>query len=435
MTYDELTRYLFGLRRFGIRLGLENVQRLLEELGNPHTKFPSIHIAGTNGKGSTGAFIECIWRLAGYRTGLYTSPHLLDFRERICVDQEKIPLSRVVELLDRLRGLIERYSCTFFEVMTAISFAYFAEKGVDLAVVETGLGGRLDATNVIHPLLTIITEIDLDHTLYLGDTVEKVAYEKAGIIKPGVDLITTATSDVALKVFQEICQARGSRLLPIDHYCELDGVQVTDRYSCFNLRTRLRHYPDLILSLLGRHQIRNATAAILAAEILQERYPRITPRVIADALRQTFWPGRLQVLRWKPTVVLDAAHNPNGIQILVQAVREIFRYRRCWVVMGVLRDKDYEGMLQEIAPMAHYFLAVTPNSDRALPSKTLAEVAARYLSPFGHYSNPVEGYQEALRRAHPEDLICITGSNYTISEILKLFADGSEFTPSAGLSG
>lgn len=421
MTDNEMVRYLFGLGRFGLRLGLENIRRLLKILGNPEERFKGIHIAGTNGKGSTGAMIESMLRCAGYRTGLYTSPHLVDFRERITVAGEWISLQDFRQYFEFLLPAIEEFSCTFFEVMTAVAFAYFADIKVDFAVVETGLGGRLDATNILNPVLTVITEIGLDHTQELGSTVPEIAAEKAGIIKPGVDLVCSASLSAALEVFENTCRERQSRFFPVVREVRIENVKLTQEGTEFDLTTAQAKYPALRLSLLGDYQIRNATAAIKVMELLQEQGFWIPWQAIYEGLWQTFWPGRLEIMQRDPVVVLDTAHNPDGVRHAVRAIQQIFDYEHLYFVVGILRDKNHKEMIATIASTADFVVTVTPNSSRALSASDLAAEAKKWTNNVRAEDDILRGFDRALKMACSDDLICVIGSHFTVSEVVRYY--------------
>ncbi len=418
---SEIATYLFALRRYGIRLGLENIARLLRVLGNPQEKFAAVHIAGTNGKGSTGALLAAILRQAGLKTGLYVSPHLVSFRERIQVNGGWIPLAEVTERVKRLQSTIDTYHCTFFEVMTALAFDYFAAQEVAVTVVETGLGGRLDATNILQPVLSVITEIALDHMADLGSTIRDIAREKAGIVKFGVPLVVSAHRQEALDVVATICSERESPFHAVTRECRFSEVQTGPAGTIFSARTPVRDYQQLRVNLLGRHQICNALTAVRAAELLSEQGYPIDEGAIRRGLATAKWPGRFEIFSSAPTVVLDIAHNPNGIRQLVKTFQEIFPGKKAWVLIGVLADKDFESMVQEITPIAARVLATAPANPRALvPEKLAAEFAARGVKA-GKKATVRAGVDFFREHALREDILIVTGSNYTVSEALSAF--------------
>jgi len=431
LSYDDALKFLFGLERFGWKLGLERVEALLASLGNPQKQFASVHIAGTNGKGSTAAMLESVLRQGGYRTGLYTSPHLVDATERIKVNGQDISREDLGRLTARLRPGIEEFHCTFFEAMTAIAFLYFAEQGVQIAVVETGLGGRLDATNVLRPLLTIITEIGLDHTEHLGPTLEDIAREKAGIIKQGVPCLAGSRNRKVLKILREICDEKNAEFIPVFERYHPMSRRLREEGTLFDVTFGLHHWQELSLPLVGKHQVDNATIAIAAANALNDQSYKLSYERLHWGLAMVHWPGRLQKLQEAPKVILDVAHNPDGMQTVREALERIYDYDRLFLLLGVLADKDYRSMVKTMMPLVDTLVCVRPPSERALDPRTLAQAAAQSGRRFGRRSaqaNPIiqvienlsEGYHWLLRRAVPEDLICITGSHYVVGEILKI---------------
>ncbi len=415
---ETLTHYLFSLRRFGIRLGLENISRLLAVLHNPQQKFKAIHIAGTNGKGSTSAMIASILQTAGLTTGLYVSPHLISFQERIRVNDHWIPIEAVQHYLNQLRMTIEAYHCTFFEVMTAIAFAYFAENNVDFAVIETGLGGRLDATNVLRPVVSVITEIDLDHTGTLGGSIRDIAREKAGIIKENTPVVTSAHHLEAIEVFEAICNERHSRLHPVAKECRYEDVKISQQGTVFRVQTPMRMYESVHLKLHGIHQICNAIAAIRAIELLNGWGTGVSKAQILEGLGNTYWPGRFEIYLSRPTIILDIAHNPNGLKQLVRTFEHVFPGRSFVLMMGVLADKNFEAMVDEVLPKTREAIAVQPDNPRALTSEMLAEVF-RKKGIVAHDGGMVkDGLAAFFKNFSREDILVITGSNYTVSDAL-----------------
>ncbi|NOY76927.1 MAG: bifunctional folylpolyglutamate synthase/dihydrofolate synthase [Calditrichaeota bacterium] len=415
---DALTRYLFSLRRFGVRLGLENIFRLLAALQHPQRKFRAVHIAGTNGKGSTGAMIASILQTAGWTTGLYVSPHLVSFQERIRVNNRWIPIDAVQLYLNQLLSTIETYHCTFFEVMTAIAFAYFADKNVDIAVVETGLGGRLDATNVLHPMVSVITEIDLDHTGTLGGNIRDIAREKAGIIKENTPVVTSAHHADAIEVFETICAERHSPLHPVVEECRYADVKISLQGTSFRIQTPEQEYKSVHMPLHGIHQICNAIAAVRTAELLNDQGTAVSRSHILDGLGKTYWPGRFEIYWNRPTLILDIAHNPNGLKQLVRTFDHVFPGQTFILMMGVLADKNFEAMVDELLPKTREAIAVQPNNPRALRSEMLAEVFRKKGVPARDRGTIKNGLADFFKRFSKEDILVITGSNYTVSDAL-----------------
>jgi dihydrofolate synthase/folylpolyglutamate synthase len=423
--YIEATQYLFQLRRFGWRPGLDTIQHLLARLGNPQARFPAVHVGGTNGKGSTAAILAAILRAAGRRTALYTSPHLVSFTERMQVDGEPIAEAEVAKLTGELRALCAVHfppggsppHPTFFEIATAMAFQYFCSRGVEAAVVEVGLGGRLDATNVLQPLAAVITNVSLEHQEYLGATVAEIAREKAGIVKPGVPVLCGAAGE-PLAVIREVAAGRGAPLLALReaYTWTLRDSGLTGQR--FDLAGPVRRYEDLRLPLAGGHQVENAVAAVAAAETLEGAGLGVTAETIRRGLERAVWPGRLQVLQERPRVLLDGAHNPAGVDALV-AFLEAQRATlgRLTLVFGVLQGKDARAMLARLAPFAERIILTRPPTDRAADPHALARVLGGPGSV--RVAADVPAALALARDAAGEDgTVLVTGSLYTVGAAL-----------------
>jgi dihydrofolate synthase/folylpolyglutamate synthase len=433
VTYTEATEFLFSLRRFGWRLGLETVQRLLDLLDNPHRVVPCVHIGGTNGKGSTAAMLSAILQAAGYRTGLYTSPHLLGFTERIRVHGAAIPEREVTRLTAQLKDLCSAHfaQCplpsppsdrlphpTFFELTTAMAFAHFDRQAVEAAVIEVGLGGRFDATNVITPRLAVVTNVSLEHQEYLGRTLPEIAMEKAGIIKPGVPVVT-ATRDEGHEVIRRTAADRGAPLVPIPEAYAWRIRESGLVGQTLDLTGPNRSYAALQIPLAGRHQAENAVTAIAAAEVLEAQGFRLGETAIRRGLHQARWPGRLQIVSDRPRILLDGAHNPAGAQALATFVAEHRSIlNRLILVFGVLRDKDWEAMLAVLGPLADQAILTHPPADRGADPHDLI-TADRYCPKVEIAADPREGIALARAVARPEDTILVTGSLYTVAAALR----------------
>ncbi len=436
ISYQETLNYLFGLQRFGIKLGLTNISILLRELGNPHSGLPAVHIAGSNGKGSTAAFLTSILQQGGWRVGLYTSPHLIDFTERIQVNGQSIPVSRVVELTKHIRGTVdklisrgeidftsdqgplakevdlEKAYITFFEFTTAMAFLYFREKGVDIAVIETGLGGRLDATNVIDPLISLITPISLEHKQYLGRTLRQIAWEKAGIIKPQRPVFTSAHQPKVLEVLRQRCAELNSPfyIWRKDFQARRRGPGVID------FRGRKNFWPNLTLGLLGTHQIVNASLALVAAEALSELGYSLAEEHIRKGVRQVKWPGRLELIGEKPRILLDGAHNPGATKVLKKALLEEFPRQRLILVLGIMGDKDIRQMMANLVPLADLLILTKPKLERSAPLEVLKKEAAIFHKKMLEIPDVAEALEGALAIAEEKDLIVVSGSLFTVGE-------------------
>ena len=432
MTYTEATEFLFSLRRFGWRLGLETIQRLLDLLGNPQRGVPSVHIGGTNGKGSTAAMVAAILQAAGHRTGLYTSPHLLDFTERIRVNGHPIGEAEVTRLTARLKELCAAHFAhspmpnapsdrlphpTFFELTTAMAFQCFLQEATEAVVIEVGLGGRFDATNVITPQVSVVTNVSLEHQEYLGRTLPEIAREKAGIVKPGVSVVT-ATRGEGYEVIRQAAADRKAPLIPIQEAYAWTIRESALTGQTFDLAGPTRRYAGLRIPLAGRHQTENAVAAIAAVEVLEAQGFRVGEAAIHHGLEQARWPGRLQIVSHRPLTLLDGAHNPAGAQALAAFVAEHRSLlNRLILVFGVLRDKDWEAMLGPLGRLADQTILTHPPADRGADPHELV-AADRYCPKVEIAADPGEGVALARSVAHPEDTILVTGSLYTVAAAL-----------------
>lgn len=419
MKYSDTIEYLYDLQKYGMKFGLDNIRRLMSLLGGPQRSFSSVHVAGTNGKGSTSAMLESLLRTNKVRTGLFTSPHLVSFTERIRVNGEEISEDAVIELADEVRKAaagVEDFCPTFFEVVTSIAFLYFMRMKVEWAVVEVGLGGRLDATNIIQPEVTVITSIGIDHREFLGDTLEEIAREKAGIIKHGVPVVTAEQSPEVMKVIQQRCAEMGAPLFRFNS--EFSAERASGDAETVSLHYKGKNaYRDVGLSLAGEHQIGNAALAIKAAEVLSEKHPEMGFDV-RKGLGVVNWPGRLEMIRENPPILIDGAHNPHAAMVLAAHLQKLLgtRYRRILMVAGVMGDKDIRGILRPLLPLAAEIIFASPAYGRAASAEKLQSCA----TDLGYASKTAGSVAGALTRAEglygPGDLIVVTGSFYTIGE-------------------
>ena len=422
--YLKSIDYLYGLEKFGMIFGLTQMERILEAIGNPHREIQAIHVGGTNGKGSTAAMMASILRREGYRVGLYTSPHLLRFTERIKVDGKEIGKEEVAALTGWMREQIEVAKIsppfTFFDFTTAMAFLFFKEKMVDLVVLEVGLGGRLDSTNVVNPLLSVITNIAKDHEEHLGKGILRIAREKAGIIKDGCPLVTAATQPSVLHLFSTICHEKGS-----------PGFRVGKEFRYTRAGEKSFHYEGLQrklwgieLNLMGFHQIINATTALGTMEILENMGYPVSTESMVEGLREVEWPGRMEMIQSSPRVLLDGAHNPAGALVLKEALKRDFQYDHLILLIGVMKDKDIDSILQSLAPLADRILLTRPHCERAAPPALLKKALGRD----GKKAEIIEDFGEAMDRGLSitagGDLLCITGSLYTVGEARVYFRPG-----------
>lgn len=426
MNYNEAMDYIKGTAKFGSNLGLQRTERILNILGNPHLKLKAVHIGGTNGKGSTTAMITQSLMEAGYRVGMYTSPYLEEFEERIQIQGENIPKDKLASVVSKVseavcRVINEGYDHpTEFEIITCAMFLYFYEEGVDIAIIEVGLGGRLDSTNVISPILSIITSISMDHMQVLGDTIAKIAYEKAGIIKNHVPLILYPQSEEALRVIEDTVSSKECSLIKVEENCSVHfcGVEESE-YQRIKIDSRSDKY-NIKLHLLGSHQLLNCATAVTAMETLNTLGFKVTREHIIAAMEKVVWKGRLEVMKKKPLVVIDGAHNIDGIKKLKESVGTYFHYKNMVLILGILADKEVHSMVKELVPLADKVITVTPHSDRAQLSKELEKVVSEHTSQCESIENYEEAYNRALSLAGDDTLILISGSLYMIGDMRKI---------------
>ncbi len=416
-SYQETIQYLYNLQFSGIKLGLDNISALLEFWNHPQKRWPAIHIAGTNGKGSTAAFFYSILKKAGFRVGLYTSPHLVDFSERIRVNDRLIPWETIVAYTRDLKPQIESVKPTFFEATTAIAFRYFAEQQVDIAVVETGLGGRLDATNLVQPLLTVITPISIDHEQFLGKGVLSIAKEKAGIIKKSTPCVTNNTDPEILEILNEKCEEQHAELTVVDPAKAARVLNENIDGSRFDLVAPDLELPGLEISLAGEHQRQNA--ALAAIGIKKIRDFSISEQTLRDGLREATWAGRLQIVRRQPLTLLDVGHNPHGIRQIFHFLKRLFPGRRFHVILGLAKDKDYhtivdilKGYVAEVAVIEHF-------SDRELPAAILAEELRNKDIKLEKYETVEDAYRNFPGRMKSNGVLIILGSHYLAGAFLQ----------------
>lgn len=411
--YTEALDFILAREHFGIKLGLHNITAFLEASGRPHDRFPSVHIAGTNGKGSTAAAIDAIMRKAGYRVGIFTSPHLVDFRERFRVNGKQVTREYVTRFIAKHRSIIEEHRITFFEVCTALAFNYFADRKVDLAVVEVGLGGRLDATNTLTPLLSIITDISYDHTNILGETLRKIAYEKAGIIKEKTPVLAGFLPPEASREVARVCKNRKAPLSMISAGdFSLNGVPFQ-----FDFHHNGIAVPKLRFALPGRHQIGNATIAVRAVHLLAENGFAVTKQAIRSGLKETFWPGRFEIIRKDggPTVILDVGHNPAGVKATVDCFKEMFPGKRARVVMGFVRYKSLKEIVATLEPIIDRVEIACLKTERSTDPN---EIASHFKdrSRVTISSSVVSSARKLIESAKRDDIILVCGSHYAVGE-------------------
>lgn len=414
ISYEEAVAYLYSLQKYGIKFGLSKTSNLLKAFGNPHRGAAYLHIAGTNGKGSVAAMIESILMRSGFKVGFYCSPHLVRFTERFRVNGREISPEHVADLVSEVKEHVDPVEPpTFFEFTTAMGLIYFAREKTDVSIMEVGMGGRLDATNVIRPKVCVITNISLDHQAFLGRRLSDIAGEKAGIIKRGVDLVTGATQPAILRFFEKVCEERGASLLRLGKDIR---IRVKDsKLYYYGLDQCLR---GLEVALFGRHQYRNAALALGVIEVLKRKGYRISERDMREGLKSPRWPGRLHTVSRNPLVVLDGAHNPAAMKSLMRSVTRDLNYDRLILVLGVMADKDIAGIIRTIVPAADFVICTRPEYYRAAPPETLMK-AALPIWKEGEVSPTLSvALKRAIDKAGPNDLILVTGSLFTVGEAM-----------------
>jgi dihydrofolate synthase/folylpolyglutamate synthase len=449
MTYDESVRYLLSLGRelaaprqpamggtagaAAQKFDLRNISILADRLNNPQRTCPCVHIAGTNGKGSTAAMLESILRRAGLKTGLYTSPHLVLINERIRVAGEDISDADFSAAFSRVHAFIEVLLAsgslaahpTYFECLTAMAFDHFARVPVDFAIYEVGMGGRLDSTNIVMPEVAVITQIDFDHESFLGHSIEEIAAEKAGIIKPGAWVVSSAERPEARAVIARRCTELDARLIEVDTAYQVENLRSENGcYRAEVLPARAQRRIPLALAIPGRYQVRNALAALAAARLLAERGFPTDDSTIAHGIAATRWPGRLELVQQNPAVFLDGTHNPAGARTLLDFWNENFPGRRIHLVYGAMRDKAVDEIAGLLFPHASSVTLTEPRQTRAITAAELARIAGHFVSSgrLEVVPDPAEALEHALSLAAPSDAVFATGSLYLAGDLRRYWA-------------
>lgn len=428
MDYKEAMEYINCTAKFGSNLGLLRIKKLLEYMGNPEKDIKCIHVAGTNGKGSVSSMISRILADSGLKVGTYTSPHLERFTERITINDKEIPEDDVARIISSMEPIINRIigegyeHPTEFEIITAMMFKYFSENKIDCGVIEVGLGGRLDATNVITPLISVITTISIDHVDILGDTLGKIAYEKAGIIKEHGTVVVYPQEAEANEVIKRVCSESKATMIAV----KSEGVILKSHSidgQIFDLDINGESYENLSIKLLGRHQLLNAKTAITAVKALSIFKIHIDKSSVYKGLSNVRWPGRLEVMGGDPIILLDGAHNLQGIESLVDALKIYFKYNKLVLVMGVLRDKEVREMCEKIMPLADTIITTLPTSHRALPAQELDKIAASFCSDIFTFPHSEDAYRKGIEKTNKGDLLLFCGSLYMIGNIRTILQE------------
>ncbi|MFC1930523.1 bifunctional folylpolyglutamate synthase/dihydrofolate synthase [Chloroflexota bacterium] len=433
MNYKQAMDYVFGFTDYEKMAGvayqeenfdLKRMESLLKRIDNPHLSAKTVHIAGTKGKGSTGIMVATALSASGYSTGLFTSPHLLTLRERFKIDGDLINEQEFTDLIEELKPHVDHTdkqknhgNMTSFEILTVAAFSFFQKNKVEFQVMEVGLGGRLDATNVVEPEVCIITPISLDHTDILGDTLEKIAQEKAGIIKNGATVVSGPQPEEVMEVIEETCKKKKAELIKvgIDVTWQLRKANMRSQY--FQVTTKICTY-NLVIPLLGEHQLENAATAVAALEVLSEKYPAVTPQSIATGLARVYWQGRLQILLRRPLVVVDGAHNGDSMRRLKEALAKSFRYQKMVLIIGASSDKDIRGMVEEMASLADTVVVTRSQHPRSMEVDKLEKEFRSYRIEPQIEENIPDALKYALSVAELGDLILVTGSLFVVAEVI-----------------
>ena len=411
--YQNCLEEMFNLRRFGIKLGLDTIRHILDGLGNPQDEFNTIHVAGTNGKGSVAATLSSILRHSGYKTGLYTSPHLVRFNERIVVDDEPIEDDDVLDGYRAIKQIDHGVrEPTFFECTTAMALHYFRRQKVQWAIIETGMGGRLDASNIICPKLSIITNVSLEHSEYLGKTIKQIAIEKAGIIKQGIPVVTGVKQPSAINVVQTTAATKQAPL-----YVKGKDFRVRRASNnTFTFQGPNTKWTGLKTPLVGRHQLDNASLALAGCDVLLSELGQINEYNIKQGLRHTKWPGRLEKVNDEPLTILDGAHNLIAARALTKYLKSHMADRRIIMVVGILDDKPYRAMLEALVPICQRVIITQPKIQRALPTAILEKVAREFTKQVDVIPEVGRAVKVAMESSSADDVVCIAGSLYVVGE-------------------
>lgn len=417
--YVSAEKFILSREFFGMKLGLDNITEFLSDIGSPQNQYLTIHIAGTNGKGSTASMLASMLSAAGYKTGLFTSPHLVSLRERAKVNGRKISTRSVTGFVDRHRADLTRRKLSFFELVTAMALDHFRRSQVDIAVIETGLGGRLDATNVLAPILTIITDISRDHMEILGPGLSRIAREKAGIIKPSVPNLVGFLPAEAEQVIRSVCARRGApfhRMKRSEFTVDLERMRLDFKSNGFAFR-------NLQPSLYGQHQMRNSALALKAVSLLQQAGLAVSKRAVYEGLASTNWPGRFQVIagRNRPTHIFDVGHNVGGVQAFVESFQRRFPGKRSLIITGFVKKKEHQKMFDALSSIAGEYALVPLKSQRSVPLDELMEQTNWRGIKVRRFASLEAAYKKLLKQTASDDIISIIGSHYLVGEFFGKF--------------
>ena len=437
---EKTLNYLYSLIPKGIKLGLKNISTVLNGLGNPQLNTPTIHIAGTNGKGSTAAFCESILRNAGYKVGLYTSPHLNHFGERIQINRVPLSENELIQLVAKVKHVVEnlKIPITFFEFATAMAFLHFAEQETDINVLEVGMGGRLDATSLCKGDITIITSIAKDHTSYLGTKIEEITFEKASVIKEGGTVFAIKGTKKVHEVIKSISDIKSATAQFLGEHFVLKKNPGQNSPSLITYQNPNVCLKDLEISLAGGFQASNAALALSAClHHARKSGKEISEQSIRTSLKNTSWAGRMEVISSRPTILLDIAHNPAAVKEMAKSAQKLFSYTRVIVIYGAMKDKQSDEMLQELTNFADHFILVRPNQERSENPTRFKKILKKYNTPCEVIESIPKAIRKVKQTALSDDMVCITGSIFTVGEAKHYLENESDFkttiSPSTGL--
>ncbi|MFH2092348.1 MAG: folylpolyglutamate synthase/dihydrofolate synthase family protein [Pseudomonadota bacterium] len=430
-TYQECLDRIYKLGRFGIKLELDTILNILTSLHNPQKNYPVVHIAGTNGKGSTATYIASILQAAGFKTGVYTSPHLVRFNERITINGQQIADEDVVKTFESVNAVdIGKRKATFFEIATAMAFVHFSNENVDWAVIETGMGGRYDATNIVKPQVSVITNLSIEHTSYLGHTIKALAREKGGIIKESCPVVTAVSQPSGIEVLKTLAQEKSSALFQFKK--DFSARKQTGR-ELIDYKGIFQNFDSLVKPLPGDHQKENLSLALAACELIFDKFKPLDKRydltlnLVKAGLAMAKWPGRLEHIQEKPLVILDGAHNLHASKVLKNYLTATLKDKRLTLVIGILDDKPYEKMLENLVPCAHQVIVTMARIDRSLEPAVLKQAIQKLSSiPVTIIKDVKQAVAHAIELSGENDAVCIAGSLYVAGEAKEKFDNDLE---------
>lgn len=421
MTYEQFLQEIYIKKAGKAKLTLARIKNFLAATGNPQQKLNGINIAGTNGKGSTCAALESILTAHGFKTGLNTSPHLVNYNERFRINKKNELPSVLKSYYEKYHNLHTKFNTTYFEISTSIAFQLFLDKNTDYAIMEVGMGGRLDATKLVNSVVTAITNIDFDHTKALGNTIPKIAHEKAGILKKDVPVVLGKMNPLARKVLTAAAKAKNCPILDYEDEIKIKNVELMKNGCSYDIslpRYQI-NYKNLFCNLVGKHQIYNSAQALLIVANLAARFGwELKEKKVFEGMKTVIWQGRMQEIGKNPTILLDGAHNPGGIDQLVYSLKNIYEYKKLYIVVAILYDKDFKRMIKGLSSIADRFIVCKSHADRAAQINDLEAEVKKYTADYIIEEDIKSALQKARNLAEHDDLICVTGSLYTIGEVL-----------------